>query len=184
MPRHCITMPASRLSHVTMRTCFIWREKHISSQSCIVDGCGIVRTISTFMPLSLRRRCLTSFWMIQYIVYLIWWHVVSPCTDKTHKCVNVSGCEILTLLLEDVIQHLHLLTLGFCSRRRTIALQLYSTWCLWELWSRTFQWEGPMRNSFLMVDYCRELEHLFCASWRSVSRGICSWLRSWLACRV
>ena len=75
-----------------------------------------------------------------------------------------------------------LIDIRFCSRRRTIALQLYATWCLWGFWYRKFQWDGTMRNSFLMVDYCKELGHLWCASWRSVYRGICRWLRSWLAC--
>ena len=107
------TMPASYLSHVAMRTYSIWREERINDQFGIVDGCGIVRTISTFMPLSLRRRCLTSLWMIPYTVYLIWWQVVSPCTDKAHIYVTVSGYEILSWVLGDVAQHLHLLTLGF-----------------------------------------------------------------------
>ena len=107
-----ITMPTCWLSLLAMRSCFIWREERINSQFSIVDGSGIVRTISTFMPLSLRRRCLTSLWMVSYIVYLIWWQVVSPCVDKAHINVIVSGYGILILVLGDVIQHLHLLTVG------------------------------------------------------------------------
>ena len=37
----------------------------------------------------------------------------SPCTDKAHNYVNVSGCEILILALGDAAQHLHLRTLSF-----------------------------------------------------------------------
>ena len=98
-----ITMPTSWLSHLAMRTCSIGREERVNSHSCIVDGCGIVRTISTLMPLSLRRRCMTSLLMVSYIVYLIWWRVVSPCMDKAHINVIVSGYGILTLQFRNVL---------------------------------------------------------------------------------
>ena len=77
-----------------------------------MDGCGIVRTISIFVPVSLSRRCLAYLLMVLYIVYPIWGRAVSPCIDKAYNFVTVSGCEILTLVFEDVIQNLHLLTLG------------------------------------------------------------------------
>ena len=167
-----------------MRTCSIWREEHICSLLCIVNGGGIVRTLSTFIPLMLRRRCLASLWMSSYTVCLIWWQVVSPCTGQgSHLCHYIRmwdpdssvGRRHPTPMLADI---------RFCSGGRTKALQLYVTGCWWEFWYRRFQWDWTMRSYLLMVGYCKELGNLFYASWGPMYRRIDRRLRSWLACIV
>ena len=81
----------------------------------------------------------------------------------------------------DVMEHLHLLTLSF-----TVDEELWRYNCmrldvLWAFGYRSFREMEPWEN-FLMVKYCKELEHQWCAFKRLMYRGICRWLRSWLAC--
>ena len=173
-------MPASCRSYLTTRVCSIWEEESTGSQLGIVYGRGIVRTISTLVPLSLRRRCWTSLLMVAYIVYsiwdklcrLVWTRLSTKSLDQgVRSCLWFGRCYGTSTLAD----------IEFYSSRRTMALQLYETWCLWAFGYRSFREMEPW-EILLMVKYCKELEHLWCASRRSVYRGICRWLRSWLAC--
>ena len=118
--------------------------------------------------------------MVAYIVYPIRRRVVSSCMDKTLNSVTGSILDPIFDLV-DVMEHLHLLTLSF-----TVVEELWRYNCMRLDVCEDLDTEVSGRwnheKSFLMVKHCKELEHLWCASRRSVYGGICRWLRSWLAC--
>ena len=145
-----------------------------------MHGRGIVRKLGALVPLNLRRRCWTSLLMVSYIVYSI---LVTSSVVLCGQNLNwVIGSEFDPVFgIGRVMEHLHLLTLSF-----TVDEELWRyncmRWCfLWGFGYRSF-WRWNHEKSFFMVKGCKDLEHLWCASWRSVQRGICRWLRSWLAC--
>ena len=125
------TMPASWLSHLTVRMCSIWREERINGLYWYSGWSWYCEDNIHIYAIEFEET-LSNIVIDDFVHCLP--YLVTSCFalygQGSQLCQRIRMWDPVFSIERCCLASI-LTDIEFCRRRRTLALQLYATWCLW-----------------------------------------------------